>query len=114
MTSLREPDISLPGHPGIWQVLETGDLPGIFSPRAKMLHAPMHLFKAAELQSLFSRCRLLEIAGSNVTISEFLPLNEELVNDPAAWATLVELERRLNHDPGLLNCGSHIIIAVQK
>jgi hypothetical protein len=25
-----------------------------------------------------------------------------------------KLEKRINHDPGLVNCGSHIIMAVRK
>ena len=110
----ENPYKSEPGRAALWSVLETGDLPGFFSPRVKMMHAPMHLFTAAELQSLFDGCEVLETAGSNVTIEEFSPAGDKIAANPAAFSTLVELERKLNHDPGLVNCGSHIIIAVRK
>jgi SAM-dependent methyltransferase len=105
-----DPDFKL----DVFSILETGDLPGFFSPRVKMMHASMHLFTADELKSLFKSCKILEIAGSNVTISEPLPLPAELTSDLKAWETLVELERRINHDPGLVNSGSHIIMAARK
>jgi SAM-dependent methyltransferase len=111
---LENPYKSEPGRTALWSVLETGDLAGFFSPRVNMMHAPMHLFTADGLQSLFRGCEILQTAGSNVTIEEFSPAGEKIAANPAAWSTLVEMERKLNHDPGLLNCGSHIIIAVRK
>jgi hypothetical protein len=78
------------------------------------MHAPMHLYTAQEVKSLFKKCRTLEVAGSNVTIPEAPHSGEQVAADPAAWATVVELEKKINHDPGLLNCGSHIIMAVRK
>lgn len=112
--TLQDPDKSEPGRPALWGVWETGDLPGFPSRRANMMHASMHLFKAEELTSLFKECEILEIAGSNVAIREYSPVNEQVAASPTAWATLVELERKLNHEPGLVNCGSHIIMAVKK
>lgn len=114
MATLKEPDISRPGEPALWEVLKTGDLPGFPSRRANMMHAPMHLFTASELQSLFKGCEMLEIAGSNVTIEEFSTSGETIAAEPSAWSTLVELERKINHDPGLVNSGSHIIMAARK
>jgi SAM-dependent methyltransferase len=112
--TLQNPDTSEPGRPALWGVWETGDLPGFPSRRAKMMHASMHMFTAEELQSLFKECEMLEIAGSNVTIPEFPQSGEEIAVNPSAWATLIELEKKINHDPGLVNCGSHIIMAVRK
>jgi SAM-dependent methyltransferase len=114
MPTLENPDESKPGHPGLWAVVETGEFPGFPSRRAKLMHAPMHLYTAEELKSLFKKCKTLEIAGSNVTIPEDPSSGEEIAASPSAWATLVKLEKKINHDPGLVNCGSHIIMAVKK
>ncbi|MGD0780361.1 MAG: class I SAM-dependent methyltransferase [Dehalococcoidales bacterium] len=111
--SLETPDISGPGVPGLWEVVEKGEFPG-FPSRAGLMHAPMHLYTAEELKSLFKKCRILEVAGSNVTIPEAPHSGEQIATSPTAWATLVELEKKINHDPGLVNCGSHIIMAVKK
>ena len=111
--SLENPDESGPGVPGLWEVIETGSFPG-FPSRAGIMHAPMHLYTADELKNLYKKCQILEIAGSNVTISELPHSGEQVVANPKAWATVVELEKKINHDPGLVNCGSHIIMAAQK
>ena len=78
------------------------------------MHAPMHLYTADELRSLFMKCKVLDVCGSNVMISEQSSQAETIAASPAAWTTVIELERRLNHDPGLVNRGSHIILAAQK
>jgi len=82
--------------------------------RANMMHPPMHVYSAKEVQSLFEGCHVLEVAGSNVTISEVSRFTEEMGEDPSTWQTLVQLEKRINQDPGLLNSGSHIVLAVRK
>lgn len=110
--SLKEPDKGT--YAGFWQVLERGDLPGFPSRKAKMVHAPMHLYTADELQTLFKDCRMLETAGSNVTVAERGESVEKIAADAQAWQTLVELERKLDSNPGLVNCGSHIILVAQK
>jgi ubiquinone/menaquinone biosynthesis C-methylase UbiE len=114
LESLREPDKSSPARPAFWEILKTGDLSGFPSKHAKMQHAPMHLYTAEELRSLFKECRILELAGSNVTASEYSQSLEQISADPQAWATLVELERKINSNPGLVNCGTHIILVAQK
>jgi SAM-dependent methyltransferase len=114
MVTLKNPGIPTPHGPALWDVLETGALSGFPSRAAKMMHAPMHLFTAEELKALFKECEILETAGSNVAIREYSPANEQLAADPTCWETLVELEKKINHDPGLVNCGSHIIMAVRK
>ncbi len=111
--SLENPDKSGPGVPGLWEVVETGTFPG-FPSRAGLMHAPMHLYTAEELKSLFKKCKVLEVAGSNVSIPEAPGSGEAIAANPTAWATLVELEKKINHDPGLVNCGSHIIMAIKK
>jgi SAM-dependent methyltransferase len=112
--NLQNPDGDTEGLPGIWPVFNTGNLSGQLSRRVGMAHAPMHLYTAEELRLLFQSCEILETAASNATIREFSPVNEQLTADPTAWATVVEMERKLNHDPGLVNSGSHIIMAVRK
>lgn len=114
LSILKEPDKAVSGEPAFWPLLASGDLPGFPSKHINMSHASMHLFTADEIRALFQECMLLEIAGSNVTIEEFAPANEKIAAEPSAWATLVEMERKINHDPGLLNSGSHIIMAVKK
>jgi hypothetical protein len=96
-----------------WSVLDTGDLPG-FDSKIGMRHPAMHLFTAEELKSLFEVCDILEIAGSNVIASEISPEFETIAENPRAWETIIKLEKRVNTDPGLVNSGTHIILAAQK
>jgi SAM-dependent methyltransferase len=114
MVTLKEPGKPTPHGPALWDVLETGELPGFPSRAAGMMHAPMHLFTAEELVSLFKQCEVLETAGSNVTLREYATVNEQLAANPPVWAAIVELEKKINHEPGLIDCGSHIILAVRK
>lgn len=111
--NLKNPD-GKPGLPGIWPVIESKTLSGVFSRRVGMAHAPMHLYTAEELAGLFKRCMILETAASNAVIREFMPVNEQLAADPEVWATVIEMEKRLNHEPGLADTGSHIILAAAK
>jgi SAM-dependent methyltransferase len=110
---LESPDEMTNGKPPLWPVLESGDLEG-FPSRKGLRHAPMHLYKADELRELFKDCEILEMAGSNVTMHEHSQVSERIAASPAAWATLVELERRLCREPGLLDSGSHIIMAARR
>ena len=110
---LESPDTMVNGKPPLWPVLESGDLEG-FPSRIGLRHASMHLYKADELRELFKDCEILEMAGSNVTVHEHSPIAEQIAASPAAWATLLELERRLCHEPGLLDSGSHIIMAIRR
>jgi ubiquinone/menaquinone biosynthesis C-methylase UbiE len=112
IANLKNPE-GTPDLPGIWPVLENGDLV-FYSKRIAMKHAPMHLYTAKELAGLFKGCRILETAASNAVIHEFSSANEKLAEDPAVWATVVEMEKRLNHQPGLVDTGSHIILAARK
>jgi ubiquinone/menaquinone biosynthesis C-methylase UbiE len=114
LPNLLNPDGDKPGLPGIWPVLTTGDL--VFrSERMGMVHAPMHLFTTVELVTIFKDCERLETAASNAVIKEHAAsVNEQLAAEPEAWATVVEMEKKLNHEPGLIDSGSHIIMAVRK
>ena len=111
---LESPNEEINGNPPLWQVLSTGNMPGFPSRSPNLVHAPMHLFRPDELRELFSECEVLETAGSNVTIGEFAPSSVEIAAVPAAWATLVELERHFCTDPGLVSSGTHIIIVSRR
>ena len=117
-SSVRRPFVPLLQDPDrwhLWRVVSEGDLPG-FPSSSGMEHPPMHLYSAAELQSLFTDvgCQVLEIAGSNVTAFEGSTGFEEVAVDPKAWSTALDLERSLNRVPGLLDSGSHIILAARR
>jgi SAM-dependent methyltransferase len=117
----RRPHLSIlakPSEPtedgsGLWQVFGDGNMT-MPSRRVGMMHAPMHLFTSQELQSLFTDCQVLEIAGSNVTAAESSLALEEVAKNPEAWTTIVGLEKKMNSTRGLLDCGTHIIMAVRK
>ena len=98
----------------VWGVAKNGDLPGFPSVQVNMQHPPMHLFTSEELRDLLPGCRVLEIAGSNVTAYEGSTAIEEVSDDPEAWETAVRLERELNRQPGLVDTGSHIIMAARR
>ena len=98
----------------VWGVVEDGDLDGFPSAQVNMRHPPMHLFTSDELRDFLPGCEVLEIAGSNVTVFEGSTALEEISEDDDAWATAVRLERELNSRPGLVDTGSHIIMAARR
>ena len=98
----------------VWGVVEDGDLDGFPSTQVGMLHPPMHLFMSEELRDFLPGCEVLEIAGSNVTVFEGSTALEEVAEDSRAWSTAVGLERELCSRPGLVDTGSHIIMAARR
>ncbi len=98
----------------VWGVVEAGDLDGFPSAQVGMLHPPMHLFTSEELRDFLPGCDVLEVAGSNVTVFEGSTAIEEVFDDPQAWETSVGLERELSGRPGLVDTGSHIIMAARR
>ena len=109
MTVLKDPE---GWH--VWRVAEDGDLPGFPSTHVDMQHPAMHMYTSDELRHLLPGCRVLEMAGSNVTTFEGSTTIDEVLGDQQAWTTAVELERELNSRPGLVDSGSHIIMAAQR
>ncbi len=98
----------------LWRVAEDGELPGFPSPRVNMEHPPMHLYTSDELRSLLPGCRTLALAGSNVAAFEGSTTIDEVLADRQAWSTVVRIERELNRRPGLVDTGSHMIMASQR
>lgn len=98
----------------LWPVLRDGAMPPFPSRIEGTQHPAMHLFTAAELQETFAGCDILEVGGSNVSTYEGSTTFEELAEDEEAWNTAVELERELCRQPGLVDTGSHIIMAAKK
>jgi ubiquinone/menaquinone biosynthesis C-methylase UbiE len=108
MAELEEP------HPlHVYAVLESGDLPG-FPSSTGMMHPAMHLYTSAELCALFSDLEILETAGACVTAFERAQAFEDVASNPRAWDTAVALERKLGASPGLVDTGSHIVMAARK
>lgn len=98
----------------VWGVVKHGDLPGFSSVQVNMRHPPMHMFTSEELRDLLPGSHVLELAGSNVTAFEGSTAIEDVSEDRQAWATAVGLERELNTRPGLVDTGSHIIMAARR
>lgn len=98
----------------IWDIVEDGDLSGFPSVQVNMRHPPMHLFTSEELLGFLPGCEVQEIAGSNVTAYEGSAAIEEVFEDPQAWESAVRLERELNGRTGLVDTGSHIIMAARR
>lgn len=114
---VRRPSIPILKDPegwDVWSVVEDGDLPGFPSAQVGMQHPPMHLFTSEELRRLLPGCDVLELAGSNVTVFEGSTAIEEVFDDSQAWETAVRLERELSSRPGLVDTGSHIIMAARR
>ena len=114
---VRRPNMPVLKNPEgeqVWRVLEDGDLAGFPSPRVSMQHPPMHMYTSDDLRGLLPDCRVLELAGSNVTTFEGSTTFDEVLSDRQAWSTAVRLERELNSRPGLVDSGSHIIMAAQR
>lgn len=98
----------------VWSVLERGELSAFGSRLPGWSHPPMHLYTSTELAELFSACDILAIAGSNVTTFEGNPTLDDVAADSQAWATTVEVERRLCGEPGLVDTGSHLILVARR
>ena len=99
---------------GLWDALATGDLAPFPSRRTGLTHPGMHLYAANELGALFAPyADVLEVAGSNVSTFEGNARFEQVAGDPQIWANIVEVERRLARQPGLVDAGSHIILAAR-
>jgi ubiquinone/menaquinone biosynthesis C-methylase UbiE len=97
----------------LWPAIRTGDLPPFPSSSVPgKFHPPMHLYSASELTDLLPGCAALEIAGSNVSLTE--GANDDALSNPEIWPTIVDVERALNLQPGLVDSGSHIIMAARK
>ena len=114
---VRRPTMSVLSDPErgqVWRGLQDGDLGATPSALETMKHPPMHMYTSDELRSLMPGCRALELAGSNVTAFEGSTTIDEVLSDPQAWATVVRLERELNSRAGLVDSGSHIIMAAQR
>lgn len=116
---VRRPTMPLLQEPegwswNVWDIIEDGDLSGFPSVQVNMRHPPMHLFTSEELRDLLPRCDVLELAGSNVTVFEGSTALEEVVEDSQAWETAIRLERELNSRQGLVDTGSHIIMAAHR
>lgn len=93
--------------------IRTGDIPAFPSSSVPgSEHPAMHMYSAAELAGLPPDCEVLEIAGSNVSMTE--GDDNPIASDPAIWATMVEVERALNRQSGLLDSGTHIIMAARR
>ncbi len=95
-------------------VIEEGDLPWFPSARLSIQHPAMHLFSADELKELLPGCKVLEIAASNVCGTGMPSRLDDIAKNEASWQLVVSIERALNHQAGLLDSGSHIILAVQR
>jgi SAM-dependent methyltransferase len=114
---VRRPSMEVLTDPrgfGLWQVLKTGDLPGVPSRAVNMRHPPMHLYTSSEVRQMFEGCEVLALAGSNVTAYEGSPALEEIAANPVAWQSAIALERSLNQAQGLVDNGTHIIMAVRR
>jgi len=112
---VRRATLEILRDPGkIWSVVDEGELSAFPSRIPGEMHPPMHLYSSGELAALFQSCDVLTMAGSNVTLTEGDPAFEGVAADAEAWATAVEVERRLCQEPGLLDTGSHLIAVVQR
>lgn len=108
------PVLNDPDEWHLWPLARDGGLPPFPSRLKGIMHPAMHLYMASELQTLFEGCDTLELAGSNVSTYEGSSTFEEVAADGDAWATVVEVERELCRQPGLVDTGSHIIMAARK
>ena len=119
INAVGQPNIRLLTDPetlDLWKVVSDGDLPAFPSQAVWVYHPAMHLLSAEEIASLLTKygCKVLEIAGFNATATEGSPAMETVALDPKTWDTAVELERRLNTVPGLIESGGHIIVAAHR
>ena len=119
LSHAQAPHLSILKDPKSWhlhQVLESGDFAGYPSRAVEMLHPSMHLYTSEEIQAFFrsQACEILEVLGSNVALIEGSQSLRDIEEHEDTWDTIVELESRLNREPGLVDRGSHIIVASRR
>lgn len=101
--------------PRVASILDDGELSGVDSSNVEgMHHPPMHLYSSGELIDLFSGCDVLALAGSNVTLAQGDPRNDSLPADEETWSHVVATERRCCRVAGLVDVGSHLILAARR
>ena len=94
----------------IAEIAATGDLTPENDPTSKH---KCHLYRSSELTALFARHRfqIEAMAASNALSTNLAPLLAELRTDPGQWRTLLALEEEATAQPGLLDAGTHILVA---
>lgn len=113
---VRQGAIREPEEPArVASILDDGELSGVASSSVEgMRHPAMHLFSGDELVDLFDGCGVLMLAGSNVTLAQGDPRNDSLLADDEAWSHVVATERRCCGFAGLVDVGSHLILAARR
>lgn len=96
-------------------VIETGDLTGE-NARVRDMSLPheCHLFTWSEVEALLRGrpCEMVEATASNYLSVNLGDLLERL--DDPLWQRVLEWEERVCRAPGLLDAGTHILVAVRK
>ncbi len=113
----REPTLDVlhdPEGQHLWSVFQTGNLPPVPSSVEGQPHPAMHLYTSDELRVLLPDCDVVEVAASNVAVYERGGHLASLPDDEAAWKSTLEIERRLSQAPGLVDGGSHILLAARR
>jgi ubiquinone/menaquinone biosynthesis C-methylase UbiE len=101
--------------PRVRRALNTGELFGVPSTTVTgQEHPAMHLYTAQELASLFEGCDVIATAGSNVSVSHGLTPLEDLAAVPGVWEHVIEVERRCSRQPGMVDAGQHVIVALRR
>ena len=79
------------------------------------MHAPMTLFTSGYMSRLLEShgCMVLEMAASNTITSSYLGELEKIASNPEATEVLMRLEKEFSTKPGLLDMGTHLIVAAR-
>lgn len=95
-------------------LVETGDQLGAAA-RSTVIESPheMHLFTWRELEGLLAQrpCRVRDVSASN-----FLSIRaDSALSDisEAAWSRLLDWEERACREPGAIDAGTHILVAIE-
>ncbi len=99
------------GRPDFWfidQVLETGDLPK----HKDLAHPARHFFTAAELKDKFNAAGLenLQVGCTPAVFSALRDKLDEAEKSPAAWETVLKIERAAYQRPDILDSGEFLLI----
>lgn len=93
------------------QVLETGDLPK----HEDLAHPARHFFTSAELEELFKDAGLeqIQMGCTPAVFSALRDKLDEAEKDPAAWETILNMEKAAYQLPGILDSGEFLLIKGQ-
>jgi SAM-dependent methyltransferase len=95
------------------RIIESGDLTPETDPASEH-HC--HMYRSDEFVALLDRhgFSLLALSASNTLSTNLEPLVQEIRQDPARWAALLDVELTASAQPGYVDGGTHLVAVARR